>query len=104
MGYLVTQTANVVCMHGGQGQPIAVSPRLQIDKQPVILQTSNYTIAGCSNIPEAGGPCASGQWLQGAVRVKSQGMPLLLNMSQGVCAPTGVKLTVVMTQLRVQAL
>ena len=91
-------------MHGAQAQAVTFSLRVQIDRQPVITQTTNYSISGCPNIPEAGGPCTTGQWLQGTTRVFSQGIPLLIDISQGLCAPTGVKLVVAMAQMRVKAL
>ncbi|MDF2867067.1 MAG: hypothetical protein K0S11_537 [Gammaproteobacteria bacterium] len=104
MSYVLTKSSQITCMHGAQAQAVTVCPRVQVDKQPVILQTANYTVSGCPNIPEAGGPCATGQWIQGATRVFSQGTPLLIDISQGLCAPTGVKLVVAMAQMRVKAL
>jgi len=51
--------------------------------------------------PAANGPCVSAQWVTAAVRVTSNGQPLLLLASQAICAPTGTPLLIVATQTRV---
>jgi hypothetical protein len=38
----------------------------------------------------------------GAVRVTAGGLPVLLQDSQAICAPTGTPLNIVMTQVRVK--
>ena len=43
----------------------------------------------------------SGQWIMGATRLLSNGMPLLLFDSQSICVPTGTPLLVTVTQVRV---
>jgi hypothetical protein len=64
-----------------------------------------YVIAGCTLPPPPGanGPCVTAQWVTGATRVTSNGVPLLLLDSQAVCAPTATPLSVVQTQARVSA-
>ena len=61
-----------------------------------------YVVAGCALPPNAGGPCVTAQWVTSATRVLSGGVPLLLQDSQSVCAPTGTPLSVVVTQVRVK--
>jgi len=43
------------------------------------------------------------QWLVGTTRVLSNGQPLVVQSSQGVCAPTGAPLLIVTTQPRASA-
>ena len=44
----------------------------------------------CPFVPPGGnGPCVTAQWLIGATRVLAGGMPVLLQTSQAICAPTG---------------
>ncbi len=103
-GYLLHLGATVLCAHGGQAQPTMSSPRVTVSGQPVVTQTCMYTIAGC---PQASIPapfCATAQWIVAATRVKAGGIPLLLQDSQAICAPTGTPLNVVMTQFRVKGI
>jgi hypothetical protein len=46
----------------------------------------------------------TGQWLVGTTRVTSLGQPLVVQSSQGICAPTGTPLLIVATQTRVSAM
>jgi hypothetical protein len=102
-GFLLHQGAVVLCMHGGQAQPTVPSPRVKVSGQPVTTQPAPYTVAGCPFPPPSGGPCVTAQWLTAATRVRSNGMPLLLQDSVAVCAPTGTGVQVLLTQLRVKA-
>jgi len=104
-GFLVQATAQVTCSHGGQAQPSAPNPRVMVSGQPTVLLGTPYIIAGCALPPPTAGngPCVSGQWLTGSTRVLSNGQPLLLQSSQGICAPTGTPMLIVATQLRVNA-
>jgi hypothetical protein len=103
-GFLLHVGATVLCMHAGQAQPTIPNPRVMVGGQPVVNQTGPYTVAGCPfPPPPAGtGPCVMAQWVTGAVRVRSNGTPVLLQDSQAVCAPTGTGLNVVVTQVRVR--
>jgi hypothetical protein len=75
-----------------------------VSGQPVVTQVAPFVVAGCPFPPASGGPCATAQWVTGSVRVKAGGMPVLLQDSQAVCAPTGTPLTVVMAQPRVKGM
>jgi hypothetical protein len=105
-GFLVHVGAQVLCSHGGQAQPTVPNPRVTVSGQPTVLMTSPYVIAGCAfpTPPTANGPCVTAQWLTGTTRVLSNGQPLLVQSSQGICAPTGTPLLILVTQTRVSAL
>ena len=42
------------------------------------------------------------QWVTAATRVRAGGLPVLLQDSVAVCAPTGTGVQVLLTQVRVQ--
>jgi hypothetical protein len=73
--------------------------------QPTVQQPMPFVVAGCAFPPPpvANGPCVTANWIMGALRVKSMGMPLLLADSQALCVPTGTPLNIGMTQMRVKA-
>lgn len=102
-GFVLSQGASVMCMHGGQAQPTAPLPRVKVAGQPAIGQTSVYTVAGCPLVPPPIPPCVSATWVVAAVRVKSTGIPLVLVDSTAVCIPTGTGLLPVSFQVRVKA-
>jgi hypothetical protein len=104
-GFLVHVGAQVMCSHGGQAQPTVPNPRVTVSGQPTVTITAPYMVAGCTlpTPPTANGPCVTAQWVSGALRVTSNGQPLVLLDSQAICAPTGTPLLVVMTQTRVTA-
>ena len=103
-GFLLHVGATVLCLHAGQAQPTVPNPRVTVGGQPTVSQTAPYVVAGCTlpPPPAANGPCISAQWVTGSVRVRSNGLPLLLQDSQAVCVPTGTGLNVVATQIRVK--
>jgi len=103
-GYLLDAGATVQCPHSGQAQAGKVFARVKLGGQPVVTQSSTYSIAGCTlpPPPAGNGPCASAQWTSAATRVKAGGEPVLLQDSQAVCTPTGTGLTVVRQQTRVR--
>ena len=105
-GFLVHIGAQVLCAHAGQATPTVPNPRVTVSGQPTVLMSAPYVIAGCTlpPPPAANGPCVTAQWLTGTARVMSNGQPLLVQSSQGICAPTGTPLLIVFTQTRVSAL
>jgi hypothetical protein len=103
-GYLLHVGATVLCAHAGQAQPTSPFPRVMVGGQPVVTQAAPYAVAGCTFVPPAAGPCVTAQWVTAAMRVKAGGLPVLLQDSQSICAPTGTPLTVVMTQFRVKGM
>ena len=105
-GFLLHVGATVMCAHGGQAQPTVPNPRVTVMGQPTVLQTAPYAVAGCAfpPPPNGNGPCVTGQWTTGSVRVTSLGQPLLVLSSLALCTPTGTPLTVTVTQTRVSAM
>ena len=105
-GYILHLGATVICLHAGQAQPVITNPRVKAGGQPVVTQTSMYTIAGCALPPPpvANGPCVTAQFLSAATRVTAGGIPVLLQDSQAICAPSGTPLNVIQTQIRAKAI
>jgi hypothetical protein len=97
--------ATVLCAHAGQAQPTVPNPRVTVSGQPTVTISAPYAVAGCAlpTPPAANGPCVTAQWVTGATRVTSNGVPLVLLDSQALCVPTGTPLSVVATQARVSA-
>lgn len=103
-GFLLHQGATVLCMHSGQAQATVPNPRVKVSSQQTVQQPNPWTIAACPfNVSGSPVPCVTAQWTSAATRVKSGGMPLLLQDSQAVCAPNGTGVNIVTTQIRVKA-
>ena len=105
-GFLLHVGAIVQCAHGGAAQPTVPNPRVKVMGQPIVNQPGPYVIAGCTfpPPPAANGPCLTANWVMGALRVKSMGMPVLLMDSQAICVPTGTPLIIMSTQVRVKGM
>jgi len=105
-GFLVQVGAQVKCSHGGQATPTVPNPRVVLGGAQSVLMSTPYVIAGCAfpPPPAANGPCVTGQWTSGTTRVLSNGQPLLVQSSTGLCAPTGTPMLVVVPQARVSAI
>jgi len=103
-GYLLHVGAVVQCAHQGLAQPILRNPRVKVMGQNVVTQVCAYSISGCTlpPPPAGNGPCVMAQWVSAAVRVKANGLPLLLADSRSICNPTGTPLTISVTQVRVK--
>jgi len=97
-GYLLHLGATVTCMHAGQALPVVTDPHVFVGGQPIVTQTSIYTITGCALAGSSSPPCATAQWVTAATRVMAGGIPVLLQDSQAVCTPTGTGLIIVSTQ------
>jgi hypothetical protein len=94
-----------MCAHAGQAMPTVTSPRVTVSGQPLVTQPAPYTIAGCPfNISGAPSPCITAQWITGATRVLSDGMPVLLMDNQAICTPNGTPLMINLTQTRVSGI
>ena len=104
-GFLLHAGATVLCAHGGQAQPAVPNPRVTVSGMPTVTVASPYVVAGCAMPPPSAGngPCVSAQFVTSAVRLLSNGQPLLLLDSQAVCAPNGTPLIIAVTQTRVTA-
>lgn len=95
--------ATVLCAHGGQAVPTVPVPRVMVSGQPVATIAAPYAIAGCPFPSASGGPCVTGQWIVGAMRVMAMGQPLAIQTGFAVCAPTGTPLMPIVVQPRVIA-
>ena len=102
-GFVLHVGAMVQCAHAGMAQPAVPNPRVMVSAQPSVTLSSPYVIAGCPFPPVSGGPCVTGQWVLGTVRVTSDGVPLLIQGGVAVCVPTGTPLLPTVTQTRVIA-
>jgi hypothetical protein len=103
-GFLLHLGATVTCAHQGQALPVVPNPRVKVSGQVIVTQSGPYAIAGCTfpPPPAGNGPCVTAQWIIGALRVKADGIPVLLQDSKAICVPTGTQLTIMMTQMRVK--
>lgn len=101
-GPIVHLGAVVFCSHGGVAVPLAPSPRVTVSAQPVVTIGSPYAIAGCSLTP-SGVFCVSGQWVAGAARVTSMGVPVAVQAGSSMCASTGMPMLPVTVQPRAVA-
>ena len=102
-GFLLNVGSTINCAHlPGQAQPTAPSARVKVMSQPIVVQTTQYAVAGCALTGTQNPPCATAQWTSGATRVKSAGAPVLLQDSQSTCTPTGTPLSVMVVQARVK--
>jgi len=71
---------------------------------PIATIAAPYAVAGCAFVPPAGnGPCVTGQWTLGSVRVTSLGQSLVIMTGVATCVPTGTPLIPVVSQTRVIA-
>lgn len=96
--------ATVLCSHGGQAVPTVVSPVVLVSGMPAATIATPYAVAGCAFVPPAGnGPCVTGQWVVGSVRVVSQGQPLAIMSGVSVCVPTGTPMLPAAAQTRALA-
>lgn len=101
-GFLLHVGATTMCVHGGQAQPTQPNPRVLVSGQPIVTLPAPFVVAGCPfNVSGAPVPCVTAQWVTAAVRVTSNGMPVLLMDSQAICVPNGTPLMIVVTQVRV---
>jgi hypothetical protein len=75
-----------------------------VSGMPIATITAPYVVAGCAFVPIPGnGPCVTGQWTVGTVRVLSQGQPIAILSGVSTCLPTGTPLIPVAAQARVIA-
>jgi hypothetical protein len=101
-GYLLHMGATIICMHAGQAMPVSTNPRVKVSGQAIVTQSDTHSISGCALTGTQSPPCVTAQWISAATRVTAGSVPVLLQDSQSICAPSGAKLNVVMTQMRVR--
>jgi hypothetical protein len=93
--------AVVLCTHAGTATPAAPFPRVLLSGQPAVTVASPYVIAGCALTGTPNPPCATGQWLSGAVRVLAGGVPLATMTGASTCIVPGTPMLPVTAQPRV---
>jgi hypothetical protein len=105
-GFLLDQSSRITCLHQGTCQAAPPSPRVRLGGSPALLVTSQLTIVGCTLPPPiaANGPDVTGTWLNGATRIRSMGVPLLLSDAQAICVTSGTGVLVQRTQARVRGI
>ena len=103
-GFLLHVGATVFCQHAGQATPTAPDARVRVSNQPVVTQPYPHVVAGCGLTGTSNPPCITAQWVTAATRVRAGGLPVLLQDSQAVCAPSGTGLMVAVTQTRVRGI
>lgn len=82
--------------------PTAPVPRVLVSGQPVATIVAPYAVAGCP-FASAPGPCVTGMWVVGAMRVMAMGQPVAIQTGIAVCVPNGAPLVPIAVQPRVIA-
>ncbi len=102
-GFILHFNAQVKCGHGGVSTPNAPVPRVLLSGNAIVTTNSPHTVAGCP-FTSAPGPCVTGMWVMGAMRVFSLGMPVAIVGGVAVCAPNGAPMVAAGFQTRVTAM
>lgn len=97
---IITQQTTVMCGHGGSATPAPSQVRVKISGALAAVATDVYSVAGCALTGTGTPPCVVLQWLMPAMRVKVQGVPVLLNGSMPMATGPGI---VIPGQVRVMA-
>jgi uncharacterized Zn-binding protein involved in type VI secretion len=103
-GFILHQGALVLCTHAGPAQPALAEARVRVGGQPVVTLAGQHLISGCGLAAGGSPPCVTAQWVSASTRVLAGGVPVLLQDSQAVCAPTGTGLSIISTQTRVKGI
>lgn len=82
---ILTTSSTVMCPHGGQAQLFSSNTSASIDGSPILLQSDQHPIAGCSFSPGTYSPCVLIRWVTGASRTSINNVPVLLQNSVGLC-------------------
>ncbi|HEU4374716.1 MAG TPA: hypothetical protein VFS02_14560 [Telluria sp.] len=90
----------MTCFHAGLAQPLLQNPRVTVSGMPTVTMAATYSVAACTLALSGATPCATANWITAAVRITSNGQPLLLFDSQATCIPTGTPLLITATQTR----
>jgi hypothetical protein len=101
-GAILHSGAAVQCQHGGQALPTQFSARVLVSGKPITTIGAPYAVFGCPLTPPVA-PCATAQWVVGAVRVLSEGHFVTIANGVSVCIPTGTPLVPQSNQTRVLA-
>lgn len=77
----------VNCPHGAAATVVPSQPRVLVGGQPVLVQSDQGIVAGCPfTLPNGTpSPCVTVRWVSASVRVKANGVPILLQSSSTLC-------------------
>ena len=103
MPALLTMNSVVLCAHGGVCKPTVPAVRVRVAGSPAVAQGTPWIVSGCSLAATGGNGCATVSFQSASLRVKSNGMPLLLQTSAASGMPSGAPVNVIATQPRVNA-
>jgi len=102
-GFVLHVGATVQCFHPpGDATPRASNTRVKVGGRNTIVMTDLYDVKNCP-FGNGNSPCLVATWTQGATRVKSLGIPLVLTDSQSTSVPNGSPLHPISSQTRVRA-
>jgi hypothetical protein len=101
-GSVLNSNAVVLCQHGGNASPTAVSARVMIASAPISTIQTPYRVTGCPLQPAAL-QCVTATWLVGALRVSSENSAVVIETGIAVCQPTLTPLSPKSFQTRVLA-
>jgi hypothetical protein len=82
--------------------PTQFSARVLVSGKPITTVGTPYAVFGCPLVAPAA-PCATAQWVVGAVRVLSEGRFVAIATGVSVCVPTGTPLFPQITEAHVLA-
>ncbi|MER6161669.1 hypothetical protein ABT147_40195 [Streptomyces sp. NPDC001868] len=100
-GYLAHDGAVTICLHAGRATPTVLNPRVKVSGRATVVVGPPWAVAGCAPAPGTL-PCATGQWTASTSRIRSLGLPLVIQGGTAVCVPTGGPLLVTTVQARVR--
>lgn len=110
--FVLTQSATIMCPHGGTVTMIPSQFQVMADGSPVLVLSDTGTVAGCPfQIPTPGGPkpqpCVTVRWMVSIARWTIGGTPVLNRDAVGLCysaeqIPQGPP-NIVVTQMKVKA-
>lgn len=94
---LVTQTATILCAHGGTAKIIPANTRVKAGGVFVVTQACTVLIAGCPFVtpPATPMPCVPAEWTVTAMRVKVMGAPVVTESSVGTNTGMGPPLPLI---------
>lgn len=102
-GFLLSEDSIVTCTHMGVATPMSVLPCVLVMGAPAVGMLAPWGIVGCTLPPPpvANGPCVTAMFSSASLCLNSFGVPLLLDSSVALCAPSGTLLLIGETQMQV---
>lgn len=101
---ILHEAAQILCFHGGQASPTEISTRVMVSNMAIVTIAAPYRVSACPDVaPTGNGPCVTAKWTAGAVRVMSEGQPVVIMTGTATCTPTNTPLVPQSSQTRVLA-